>query len=439
VIAGLHDALLEIDPASRLYGFLGGPSGLIDGAYRELKREEVDRVRNQGGFDLIGSGRTKIETSEQFSQALKHVVSLELDALVIIGGDDSNTNAAFLAEFFLAEQNRCCVIGVPKTIDGDLRTADIEISFGFDSAAKTYAEAIGNIGKDALSAKKYYHFIKLMGRSASNIALECALLTQPNSALIGEEKLPLSQIVGQLAQLVLARRSAGKSYGVILLPEGLVEFIPEVKGLIQELNERLARGDKEPLSHLSDPSRAFFHTLPEKLQRQLLLERDPHGNVQVSQIETEALLIDLVSKEVARQGGKMSAVPHFLGYEGRSCLPTNFDASYCQGLGRLAALAIRDRLTGVMMAMSRLGRPVDEWECRAVPIVQLLHPEVRKGEKRAVIRKALVDLQGPCYRRLEASRTQWALEDEYLSPGPIQFFGPPSLTDAPPQIVSVLR
>ncbi|MBX9744347.1 MAG: 6-phosphofructokinase, partial [Chlamydiales bacterium] len=320
----------------------------------------------------------------------------------------------------------------PKTIDGDLRSKEIEISFGFDSACKTYAELIGNIAKDAISSKKYYHFIKLMGRSASHITLECALHTQPNLALIAEERKSLSQIVDQLIDLIQRRKEAGKDYGVILVPEGLIEFIPEVALLIQELNSLIAK--KEPLSSLSSASAAIFSDLPEKIQKQLTLERDSHGNVQVSLIETELLLIDKIKKKIP----KLQVIQHFLGYEGRSCLPTNFDANYGYALGRLAAVCIRDGLTGMIGAIQHLQEPVHKWECKALPISHLIHMEMRQGKEKAVIQKTLVDMKSSFFIEFSSRRKSWEMEDEYLSPGPIQFFGDPRLTDAAPLIVEFL-
>lgn len=427
VIAGLYDALKEIDASSELIGFLGGPSGIVENAARPLSRQEIDAVRNQGGFDLIGSGRTKIETAEQLAASLEACRSL--DGLVIIGGDDSNTNAAILAEYFLEKGCSAKVVGVPKTIDGDLRSEEIEISFGFDSACKTYAELIGNIARDALSAKKYYHFIKLMGRSASHIALECALAAQPNLTLIGEEGKGLYEIVGQIADLVCRRKEAGKEYGVVLVPEGLIEFMPEIKSLIGELNAQ----------KLSEKGKALFSELPEAVQKQLTLEKDPHGNVQVSQIHTEVLLMEFVKKELKKRSfkGKFSAQEHFLGYEGRACMPSNFDANYCYALGRLAALIARDGLTGMICSAQNLKRKAEEWEMKAVPIVRLMHFEVRKGKEKPVICKALVDInQGP-FVYFSRLRKNWEIEDRYRYPGPIQFFGDPELTDSVPLILRV--
>lgn len=393
VVTGLFDAL---PPQSRLFGFLGGPSGLIENRFTELDKGNLDSYRNMGGFDLIGSGRTKIERVEQLESARKHACELKLDGLVIIGGDDSNTNAAFLAEFFLAHGCRTCVIGVPKTLDGDLKNRDVEISFGFDTAAKTYSELIGNIERDALSAKKYYHFIKLMGRSASHITLECALQTHPNVALIGEERWNLDKIITYLAETVQERAKRGKNYGVILIPEGLIEFIPQ---------SEIAK-------------------IPKAIQDQLNLERDPHGNIQVSHVATEQLLIHLLKQRI-----KINPVNHFFGYEGRSCLPSNFDARYCYSLGHVAAILIQAGRTGYMSTVHRLAEPVEKWEGGGIPITMLMSLEERNGKIIPVIQKALVDLGGKPFKLLSSHREKWRFEDHYRYPGPIQFFGPPSLID----------
>lgn len=439
VISGLFDGLHQIHSDCRLIGFLNGPAGLVDDKQQELTAAMVDGVRNLGGFDLIGSGRTKIETPEQFQAAARQSAAHRLDAIVVIGGDDSNTNAALLAEYFLQNKISTSVIGIPKTIDGDLRSADIEISFGFDSAAKTYSELIGNIARDAMSAKKYYHFIKLMGRSASHIALECALATHPNLTLIGEEKQSLLQMVTDIADLIMDRKKEGKEYGIVLLPEGLIEFIPEFKELIAACNQLLANG-KEPQKIkelLEEPHRSFFATLPEKIQQQLVLDRDPHGNVQVSQIDTQLLMLDLVKKELSGRNVKFHAQDHFFGYEGRACFPSNFDANYCYSLGLLAALAARESATGVILAMKNLHRPVHEWVPKAVPIVQLMGFEMRSGKEKPVIAKALVDLQSRPYRQFAQKRNRWRLEDDYQMPGPIQFFGDSELINCIPLSLSL--
>lgn len=371
VIAGMFDAGAE------LIGFLDGPGGILENKWKRI--ENVDAYRNQGGFDMIGTGRTKVEKGEQFEAALKTVESHQLDGLIIIGGDDSNTNAAFLAEYFLEKGCKTRVIGVPKTIDGDLQSEEIEISFGFDSAWRTYAEMIGNIARDAQSTKKYYHFIKLMGRTASHITLACALATQPNLALIGEEKRGLNEIIEEVASLIRRRAEVGKHYGVILIPEGLVEFMPE---------------------------------LIETLQR----ERDPHGNLEVSQIATEQLLIERVSKLV-----KFNAQNHFFGYEGRSCLPTNFDADYCYALGKMAQGAVREGLTGMICAIRNLKKPVEQWDMKMVPIAGMMGKELRGGKEKVVIRKTLVDMKGHDFLNFAANRKSWELNDHYRYPGPIQF------------------
>lgn len=434
VLAGLYDALVEMEPQSQLIGFLDGPSGLVENRGKRLDKQAIDSARNQGGFDLIGSSRVKIETQEQFEAVEKAVRDNKLDALIVIGGDDSNTNAAFLAEYFSQKELNVSVIGIPKTIDGDLRTDEIEISFGFDSACKTYSELIGNIAKDALSARKYYHFIKLMGRSASHITLECALATRPNLALIGEEKRALSHIVQEIVELIETRKQENKHYGVILLPEGLIEFIPEIQQLITELNDLLSQGSEpqEVAGKLPDHLKNLFDSLPEPLQTQLLFDRDPHGNVQVSKIETEQFLLELVFKELRQKGETFHAVGHFFGYEGRSCMPSNFDANYCYALGRFAALACRSKATGTILAVSNLKSPVAKWQFKAIPIHSLIHFEVRSGKKKPVIAKALVDLTGSAYQQLAQEKEGWKRKDDYQMPGPIQFFGDLSVTDSVP-------
>ncbi len=423
VIAGIFDALT---PKSRLLGFLNGPSGLISGAQKELTREALAPYRNQGGFDLLGSGRTKIETPEQFLSCLKVCQDLKLDGLVIIGGDDSNTNAALLAEFFLAKKCPTRVVGVPKTIDGDLQHPQLPISFGFDTACKVYSEMIGNIAKDALSAKKYYHFIKVMGRSASHIALECALSTRPNLTLIGEEKKGLADVVKEIAGLITARAHVGKNYGVILIPEGLIEFIPEIAQLMKELNHT------SDAKALTPPSRRIFSLFPENIQKQLLLERDPHGNVQVSLIETERMLIELVRKEIA---GPFGSVSHFLGYEGRAGFPSNFDAAYCTALGMTSVLLIEAGHSGYMCAIPNLKAPAFEWTPHGLPLTMLMDLEQRAGKQKPVVQKTLVDLKGKPFLKFAKMRNTWKLEDHYCCPGPIQFFGPEELINSIPHIL----
>jgi diphosphate-dependent phosphofructokinase len=446
VIVGIHDCIKKLSPGSKLYGFLDGPGGIVAGKYRELTSELLDPYRNQGGFDMIGSGRVKIETQEQLSAALSAIQKISLDGLVVIGGDDSNTNAALLAEYLLQNGCRTNVIGVPKTIDGDLKNSYVATSFGFDTACKVYAEMIGNIARDASSAKKYTHFIRLMGRSASHIALECAFATQPNLTLIGEEvaagKMTLSQIVAQIADLVCARAELGKQYGVILIPEGLIEFIPEIATLIKELNALLAADPSmTPVSaagKLTTASQKCFEALPSNIRQQLLLHRDPHGNVQVSLIETERLLIDLVEKELQRREkagtskAKFSPVQHFFGYEGRAGFPSNFDCNYCYALGFASALLIQEGATGYMATVSNLHLPACTWGIGGVPLTSLMHVEVRKGKEKPVIQKALVDLSGNPFRTFQRLRDAWKLDDLYLYPGPIQFYGDPSLTQTLP-------
>lgn len=438
VISALFDALKQINKSSSLLGFLDGIEGFLRGDYKELLEEDIAPFRNQGGFDLIGTGREKIETPEQLEKALKIVSERKLDGLLIIGGDDSNTNAAVLAEYFLKMGSKIRVVGVPKTIDGDLRSKDIEISFGFDTACKTYSEIIGNIARDAMSAKKYYHFIKLMGRSASHVCLECALAVQPNLALISEEKKSLVQMVIEISDLICLRSEQGKNYGVILIPEGLIEFIPEIQALIVELNRLIQSGvsSTETIKNsLKEPHSSVFLTLPEKIQKQLLLDRDPHGNIKVSQIDTEQLLIEQVSRELKNRSfyrKKFATQSHFLGYEGRSGFPSNFDANYCYALGLLAAAAIRDGLTGVICSFQNLSLPPEDWEAKAVPIVQLMQLESRKGVEKPVIKKRIIEMTDPIFMKFASLRDSWMLKDCYLYPGPIQFFGDKSLTDSVP-------
>lgn len=436
VIAGIYDALKKLNPESKLFGFLNGPSGIIDNQTIEITDELIDRYRNMGGFDMIGSGRTKIETPDQFEASCETMKKLELDGLVIIGGDDSNTNAALLAEHFLAKKIDTRVIGVPKTIDGDLKNSDIEVSFGFDTATKTFSEIIGNITRDALSAKKYYFFIKLMGRSASHIALECALQTHANLTFIGEEiaanNRTLSELTNEIADMITERAKKEKNFGVVLIPEGIVEFIPEFQVLIRELNRLELEGSKEEkiaevANKLTKESLHCFQALPRLIQEQLLIDRDPHGNVQVSKIETERLFIEAVKDELNRRKeagiykDKFSAQPLFCGYEGRSCFPSNFDCNYCYSLGHVAALLINGGVTGYMSAVKNLAAPVNEWEIAGLPLAPMIHMEERKGKMKPVIEKAMVDLEGKPFAEFKAWRKRWKLEDLYRYPGPIQF------------------
>lgn len=450
VVTGLLDALILLNPESKLFGFLEGPKGIIKGEYKELTKELVQSYRNQGGFDLIGSGRTKLETSEYLASALNTVEFMQLDGLVIVGGDDSNTNAAILSEYFTSKNSQTVVIGVPKTIDGDLKNTYVATSFGFDTACKIFSEAIGNIARDCLSAKKYYHFIKLMGRSASHIALECGLSTHPNMLLIAEEiaenKQTLQQITNQIADLVCERAEIGKNFGVILIPEGLIEFIPEIGVLIQELNHLLADSsidNKEIISMLTEDSQKSFISLPASIQQQLLLNRDPHGNVQVSFIETEKLLIETVTHELKRRlkdgkyKGTFSALHHFLGYEGRAGFPTNFDCNYCYSLGYTAALLITYKATGYMCCITGLTQNPTDWQVLGIPLTSLMNLEWRKGKKKPVIKKTLVDLCSNSFSFYKQHRNAWRLNDHYLYPGPIQFFGKKQLTDIIPYSLSI--
>ncbi|MDR2177645.1 MAG: diphosphate--fructose-6-phosphate 1-phosphotransferase [Treponema sp.] len=454
VIAGLFDGLKKGNPESVLYGFLGGPSGLIGNKTVEITAAMMDEYRNTGGFDMIGSGRTKIETPEQFASSLETAKKLGLAAVVIIGGDDSNTNAALLAEYFLAQGSSIQVIGCPKTIDGDLKNEFIETSFGFDTAVKIYGELIGNIERDANSAKKYWHFIKLMGRSASHIALECALQTQPNICLISEEveakKLSLKQIVNSLCDSIAGRAANKENFGVALIPEGLVEFIPEMKTLIGELNDimaanggEFAKVEQESFREivdwlarkLSGPSESLFLSLPEEIAKQLLAGRDPHGNVQVSRIETEKLLIGMVENELREReaagtyNGKFSALGHFFGYEGRCAFPSNFDADYCYSLGFSAFVLIASGLTGYLSSVRNLSAPAEQWIAGGVPLTMMMNMEHRHGSLKPVIRKALVELEGKPFKTFAENRDTWALTTCYLYPGAIQYFGPPEIAD----------
>lgn len=447
VVTGLYDALKQLHPQSRLWGFLEGPGGIVAGRFKELTAEILGPYRNQGGFDLLGSGRTKIESQEQLKASLETMQKMQLDGLVIIGGDDSNTNAAILAEYFMEKGASTCVIGVPKTIDGDLKNKYVDIPFGFDTACKVYSEIIGNIQRDALSAKKYTHFVKLMGRSASHIVLECALATHPNMALIGEEieaqKKTLRGIVQEIVDLIIKRAALGKHFGVILIPEGLIEVIPECGLLIQELNSILAAEPhikaSKVLEKLAPSARELFSSLPEAIQAQLLLKRDPHGNVQLSLIETESLLSELVGKELESRDVKFAPLRHFLGYEARAGYPSNFDCSYCYALGCSAALLIDEEVTGYMAALSPLTAPIQDWGLVGVPLTALMSLEIRKGKEKPVIKKSTVDLKGKPFKAFAQGRERWALEDQYRYPGPTQFFGGSELTESIPLSLNLSR
>lgn len=454
VIAGLYDALKQANPANKLYGFLGGPSGIIDGKYVEFNDEFINQYRNTGGFDIIGSGRTKLETEEQFQKSLAVCKKLGISAVVIIGGDDSNTNAALLAEWFVKNNTGIQVIGCPKTIDGDLKNEQIEISFGFDTATKTYAELIGNIQRDANSAKKYWHFIKIMGRSASHVALEAALQTQPNITLISEEveekKMSLESIINYMCDIIVKRADMGKNFGIAIIPEGLIEFIPEMKSMIANLNDIMASLESDPdfvnattirdkfdivENRLDEANAKVYNSLPILIKGQLLADRDPHGNVQVSKIETEKLLIEMIETRLAElrsQGdyiGKFSAQSHFFGYEGRCAFPSNFDADYCYSLGYNAFALINFGLTGYLSSVRNLTAPASEWVAGGVPLTMMMNMEKRHGEMKPVIQKALVKLDGPVFKQLEENREDWAMNDRYLFPGAIQYFGPSCVCD----------
>ena len=451
VISGLFDQVKKLNPANRLYGFLMGPGGLVDHNYIEITEDFIADYRNTGGFDMIGSGRTKLEKVDQFEKGLEIIRKLDIKAIVIIGGDDSNTNACVLAEYYAAKKYGVQVIGCPKTIDGDLKNSQIETSFGFDTACKTYSELIGNIQRDCNSARKYWHFIKLMGRSASHIALECALQTQPNICLISEEieakDMTLNDIVEQIAAAVAKRAEQGNNFGVVLIPEGLIEFIPAIGRLIQELNDLLAahgadykdldRGAQREyiLNHLSDANKDTFATLPKAVARQLSLDRDPHGNVQVSLIETEKLLSEMVGAKLAQwkaEGkyvGTFAALHHFFGYEGRCAAPSNFDADYCYALGASAAQLIANGKTGYMAIVKNTTKPTDEWKAGGVPITMMMNMERRNGEMKPVIRKALVELDGKPFKTFASLRDKWAEETCYIYPGPIQYWGPTEVCD----------
>ena len=454
VIAGLYDALKQANSANKLYGFLGGPSGIIDGKYVEFDDKFIDAYRNTGGFDIIGSGRTKLETEEQFEKSLAVCKKLNISAVVIIGGDDSNTNAALLAEWFVKHNAGIQVIGCPKTIDGDLKNDQIEISFGFDTATKTYAELIGNIERDANSAKKYWHFVKIMGRSASHVALEAALQTQPNITLISEEveekKMSLESIINYMCDIIVKRADMGKNFGIAVIPEGLIEFIPEMKSMIANLNDIMASLENDSAfvnattirdkfdiveNRLETNNAKVYASLPVLIKGQLLADRDPHGNVQVSKIETEKLLIEMIStrlEELKSQGefiGKFNAQSHFFGYEGRCAFPSNFDADYCYSLGYNAFMLIQYGYNGYLSKVSNLSRPAEEWVAGGMPITKMMNIERRHGEDKPVIKKALVELDGKPFKYFEAHRDEWAVETEYTFPGAIQYYGPTEVCD----------
>lgn len=453
VISGLFDELKRLNPDNRLFGFLLGPAGLISHEYMELTEDIIDVYRNTGGFDIIGSGRTKLETEEQFEKGLQIINKLDIKALVIIGGDDSNTNAAVLAEYYKEHGDGIQVIGVPKTIDGDLKNDQIETSFGFDTATKTYSELIGNIERDCASAQKYWHFVKLMGRSASHIALECALQTHPNICLISEEVQAnddsLNDIVDYIAGIVAERAARGMNYGVVLIPEGLIEFIPAIGRLISELNDMLAEHGEEYknlnkaeqrryiLEHLSKDNANTFETLPYDVARQLSLERDPHGNVQVSSIETDKLISRMVAaklrlwKEEGKFKGHFHTQHHFFGYEGRCAIPSNFDADYCYALGTSAAQLIANGKTGYMAVVKNTIGKTEDWRAGGVPITSMLNMERRNGQLKPVIKKALVDLNGRPYQEYKRHRDDWAMMTCFVYPGPIQYFGPEEVCDRP--------
>ncbi|MDD3404921.1 MAG: diphosphate--fructose-6-phosphate 1-phosphotransferase [Paludibacteraceae bacterium] len=454
VISGLFDGLKKLNPDNKLYGFLGGPSGLTDHKYIELTSDIINEYRNTGGFDIIGSGRTKLEEESQFEAGEKICKELGIKAIVIIGGDDSNTNACVLAEYYKRKKSGIQVIGCPKTIDGDLKNDMIETSFGFDTACKVYSELIGNIQRDANSAKKYWHFIRLMGRSASHITLECALQSQPNICIVSEEveakNMTLNDIVDDIIKVIVNRAEHGLNFGTILIPEGLIEFIPAMKKLIAELNDLLANNDEfnslntddekrqYVKAKLSNDSRLVYSDLPKGIAKQLTLDRDPHGNVQVSLIETEKMLIEMVAKRLAAmkaQGsykGKFSAIHHFFGYEGRCAVPSNFDADYCYSLGYTASVLIAEGKTGYMSSVRNLTEPAEKWIAGGVPITMMMNMERRNGVMKPVIQKALVRLDGAPFKYFEAHRIEWANEDaSYVYPGPIQYYGPSEVCDQP--------
>jgi pyrophosphate--fructose-6-phosphate 1-phosphotransferase len=457
VITGLFDQIKKLNPENRLYGFILGPGGLVDHNYMELTPEIIDDYRNTGGFDMIGSGRTKLEKVDQFEKGLEIIRKLDIKAIVIIGGDDSNTNACVLAEYYAAKNYGVQVIGCPKTIDGDLKNDQIETSFGFDTACKTYSELIGNIERDCNSSRKYWHFIKVMGRSASHIALECALQTQPNICLISEEieqkAMSLDDIVNYIAETVCNRATDGNNYGTVVIPEGVIEFIPAIKKLIAQLNDVLALPQAKDLgrsesidfvkSHLTEENLAVFNSLPTGVARQLALDRDPHGNVQVSLIETEKLLSTMVAqklekmKKEGKYSGKFAAMHHFFGYEGRCAAPSNFDADYCYALGTSAAQLIANGKTGYMAVVKNTTAPAEEWIAGGVPHTMMMNMEKRSGEMKPVIRKALVELDGAPFKYFAAHRDEWARKTCYIYPGPIQYWGPTEVCDQPTKTLAL--
>ena len=457
VITGLFDQIKKLNPENRLFGFILGPGGLVDHNYMELTPEIIDDYRNTGGFDMIGSGRTKLEKVDQFEKGLEIIRELDIKAIVIIGGDDSNTNACVLAEYYAAKKYGVQVIGCPKTIDGDLKNDQIETSFGFDTACKTYSELIGNIERDCNSARKYWHFIKVMGRSASHIALECALQTQPNICLVSEEieqkGMSLDDIVTYIANAVCQRAADGNNFGTVIIPEGVIEFIPAIKKLIAQLNDVLALPEAKNLdrhesidfvkAHLTEENLAVFNSLPTGVARQLALDRDPHGNVQVSLIETEKLLSTMVAqklekmKKEGKYTGKFSAQHHFFGYEGRCAAPSNFDADYCYALGTSAAQLIANGKTGYMAIVKNTTAPAEQWIAGGVPITMMMNMEKRAGEMKPVIRKALVELDGAPFKAFAAQRDRWARETAYVYPGPIQYWGPTEVCDQPTRTLAL--
>ena len=459
VISGLFDEIKKLNSNNRLFGFLMGPGGLVDHKYVEITENFLADYRNTGGFDIIGSGRTKLEKEEQFEKGLQIIRELDIKAIIIIGGDDSNTNACVLAEYYAAKKYGVQVIGCPKTIDGDLKNTQIETSFGFDTATKTYSELIGNIERDCNSARKYWHFIKVMGRSASHIALECALQCQPNICIVSEEveakDMTLNQIVEQICDAVAYRASKDWNFGTVIIPEGLIEFVPAIGRLIEELNDLLAAHgsdykdlDKDAqreyiIAHLSAENKETFETLPEGVARQLSLDRDPHGNVQVSLIETEKLISDMCASKLDqwakenKYNGKFAAQHHFFGYEGRCAAPSNFDADYCYALGTSAAQLVANGKTGYMAIVKNTTAPADQWIAGGVPITMMMNMEKRNGEMKPVIRKALVELDGKPFKAFAAKREEWSKNTCYVYPGPIQYWGPTEVCDQPTRTLAL--